>query len=83
MSPGPICKYYHNSGFAAFAKANASAIRDSEARGLIKPGEAHDLYDKMAQIETEAYQRMCKEVTAVLEEKGLVNESIWTIWQRP
>lgn len=81
--PGPICKHYYNNGLTAFAEANTAAILDAEKRGLIKPETAHALYDGLAEIEAQAYKRMCSEVTETLVRLSLVSPKIWEMWAKP
>lgn len=78
--PGPICKHYINSGLDAFAKANAAAVRDAEARGLIKPERAKDLLDRMSMIEVQAYERLRDEVASELAKAGLLSPEVWGMW---
>lgn len=81
--PGPICKHIYNSGAPEFSHAAAAAIRDSEARGLMKPERAAMLFDRMAEIETEFYRRIRDEVVCEMVNDGLVSPKIWDVWAGP
>ena len=79
---GAYCKRIINGGYSAFAEAMESNLTAAKASGRIKAEKADELFDRFAQIELDAYDRVRDEVAKPLQDAGLLSDDVWRIYAK-